>query len=129
LCWDLLQAKTFSYWLLILKAQKIAFLKQIYSGLILQPRLFTWSTNLGPNLVASYNGDDGPEDKFFKTYVDGYNMVVAGHPTQNNTIFVGGVYLYRSTDGFTTRNNNLLMGGSDFNDPSTTYNDPEGFRT
>jgi len=85
----------------------------------------TWSTNLGPNLVASYTGDD-TEDKFFKTYVDGYNMVVAGHPTQNNTIFVGGIYLYRSTDGFTTRNNNLLMGGSDFNDPSTTYNDPEG---
>ncbi len=87
---------------------------------------FTWSANLGPNLISPYQGSDGPEDKWFKTYTDGYNMIVAGHPTQNNVIYVGGVYLYRSTDGFQTRANSVLIGGTDFNDPSTTYDDPEG---
>ncbi len=86
----------------------------------------TWSPNLGQNIVAKYTNDDGSEDKYFKTYVDGYNMVVSGHPTQNNTIFIGGVYLYRSTDGFQTTATNQLIGGTEFDGPSNTYDDPEG---
>lgn len=88
---------------------------------------FTWSANLGQNIVAKYiTTDNGAEDKYFRTYVDGYNMTITGHPTQNNTIFIGGIYLYRSTDGFTTTANNQLIGGSVFDGPSDTYDDPEG---
>ncbi len=86
----------------------------------------TWSGNLGQNIVAKYTNDDGTEDKYFKSYVDGYNMVITGHPTQNNTLFIGGVYLYRSTDGFQTIANNQLIGGTEFDGPSTSYDDPEG---
>ena len=87
---------------------------------------FTWSANLGQNIVAKYTNTSGSEDKYFKTYVDGFNMVVAGHPTQNNVIYIGGVFLYKSTDGFQTTANNLLIGGAEFDGPSDTFDDPEG---
>lgn len=87
----------------------------------------TWSPNLGPNLVAKFNDAD---DVFYDTQ-GGYNMEIVGHPTQNNIIYLGGVELFRSTDGFATRNNNLYMGGlKNTNrlftpDVSSTYSDPD----
>ena len=86
----------------------------------------TWSANLGQNITGKYITTDGTEDKYFRTYVDGYNMTITGHPTQNNTIFIGGIYLYRSTDGFTTTTTNTIIGGTEFAGPSDTYSDPDG---
>lgn len=82
---------------------------------------FTWSQNLGTNLVAKR---DGSVDNWFNVQ-GGYNMEIVGHPTQNNTIYAGGVTLIRSTDGFTSSANNYFMGGNIGGRPSTTYDDPE----
>ncbi len=47
-----------------------------------------------------------------------YNLVVEVHPQDPNVVFIGGTNLYRSTDGFETRDNTTWIGG---------YNpDPEG---
>ena len=40
-----------------------------------------------------------------------YNLTVAVKPDDSNTVFIGGTNLYRSTDGFTTPNNNSQIGG------------------
>lgn len=40
-----------------------------------------------------------------------YNMVIKVHPTNPNIVFMGGTNLYRSTDGFTSRNNTEWIGG------------------
>ncbi len=42
----------------------------------------------------------------------GYNMVIKVHPNNPNTIFLGDVNVWRSTDGFTTSNNLTLIGGT-----------------
>ena len=81
----------------------------------------TWSGNLGVNLVAKFNGTT---DNFLQTQ-GGYDMEVVPHPTINNTVYVGGVNMYRSTDGFNTTTNNLFMGGTVRGDTSNTYTDPD----
>jgi hypothetical protein len=43
----------------------------------------------------------------------GYDLVVRINALDTNTVFIGGTNLYRSTDGFTTSNNTLLIGGYD----------------
>ena len=53
-------------------------------------------------------GPDG--DVRLQTYTS-YCMNVAVHPDDPETIFVGGVSLYRSTDGFATNNNDARVGG------------------
>ncbi len=40
-----------------------------------------------------------------------YNMMVAVHPTNENTVFVGGTNLYRSTNGFSSQNSTTWIGG------------------
>jgi photosystem II stability/assembly factor-like uncharacterized protein len=40
-----------------------------------------------------------------------YNLVVGVKPGDSNTVFIGGTNLYRSTDGFTTSNNTVQIGG------------------
>jgi photosystem II stability/assembly factor-like uncharacterized protein len=41
----------------------------------------------------------------------GYDLLVKVHPTNSNTIYLGGTNLWRSTDGFTTPNNTMIIGG------------------
>ena len=77
---------------------------------------FIW-TNVSSNLSAKRNGNT---DTYFQAQ-GGYNMTVAIHPTQPNFVFVGGVNLYRSSDGFSTAANTVFIGGL----PSDTYDDPE----
>jgi hypothetical protein len=81
----------------------------------------TW-TNLSANLYAKYNGT---ETVYLPTQ-GGYDLEIACHPTQNNTVFIGGVYVFRSTDGFTTGNNNTFMGGLYKGKASSTFSDPDG---
>lgn len=40
-----------------------------------------------------------------------YNLVLAIHPTDTSTVYLGGTNLYRSTDGFTSEENTALIGG------------------
>ncbi len=77
---------------------------------------FTWS-NVSAQLTAKRNGTT---DSYFEAQ-GGYNMVVAVHPTQPNIVFVGGVNLFRSTDGFATAANTSFVGGL----ASSTYDDPD----
>jgi|TARA_B110000196_G_scaffold11604_1_gene9570 hypothetical protein len=41
----------------------------------------------------------------------GYDLLVKVHPTNSNTVYIGGTNLWRSTDGFTTANNTMIIGG------------------
>tara|TARA_B100001758_G_scaffold247581_1_gene266028 strand:- start:918 stop:3626 length:2709 start_codon:yes stop_codon:yes gene_type:complete len=41
----------------------------------------------------------------------GYDLLIKVHPADPNTIFIGGTNLWRSTDGFTTPNNTMIIGG------------------
>ena len=41
----------------------------------------------------------------------GYDLLVKVHPTNSNTVYIGGTNLWRSTDGFTTPNNTMIIGG------------------
>jgi photosystem II stability/assembly factor-like uncharacterized protein len=77
---------------------------------------FTW-TNVSAQLTARRNGST---DSYFEAQ-GGYNLVVGIHPTQPNIVFVGGVNLYRSTDGFSTASNTQFVGGLS----SNTYDDPD----
>ncbi|TDI92930.1 MAG: T9SS type A sorting domain-containing protein [Caldithrix sp.] len=40
-----------------------------------------------------------------------YDLLVNVHPSDENTVFIGGTNLYRSTDGFATGNNTKWVGG------------------
>ncbi len=40
-----------------------------------------------------------------------YNLLIKVHPSDQNTIYIGGTNLWRSTDGFTTPNNTIICGG------------------
>ena len=40
-----------------------------------------------------------------------YDLMIEVHPTDQNTIFIGGTNLWRSTDGFTSTNNTIICGG------------------
>lgn len=80
-----------------------------------------WSLNFGQNLVAKANGT---EDVWFDSQ-GGYCMEISCHPTINETVFVGGVGLYRSTNGFSTISTNYYMGGNRAGNVSSTYDDPD----
>jgi len=41
----------------------------------------------------------------------GYDLLVKVHPTDPNTVYIGGTNLWRSSDGFTTPNNTMIIGG------------------
>ncbi|MBP6333970.1 MAG: T9SS type A sorting domain-containing protein [Bacteroidia bacterium] len=43
----------------------------------------------------------------------GYDLLVAVHPADPNTVFIGGTNLFRSSDGFTSPNNTSFIGGYD----------------
>jgi hypothetical protein len=61
------------------------------------------------NLSANLPVDNaGPFDKF--NTQGGYDIMIKVQP-QSNTIIIGGTNLYRSTDGFTSKNNTQQIGG------------------
>ncbi len=62
-------------------------------------------TELTENL---YIGPDDFDDFYPQT---GYDLMVAVKPDEPNVVFVGGTNLYRSTDGFTTKENVKQVGG------------------
>lgn len=66
------------------------------------------------NRISVMNGlPDGSNDiETFESQTS-YDLFVRVHPTDENTVFVGGTNLYRSTDGFATRNNTTWIGGYD----------------
>lgn len=72
----------------------------------------SWS-NRSSNLKALQNGSI---TKYMETQ-DGYNMLLAVHPTNTNLVLAGGVNLFKSTDGFSTQG--TFIGGLE----STTYTD------
>jgi len=41
----------------------------------------------------------------------GYDLLVKVHPTNSNMVYIGGTNLWRSTDGFTSPNNTMIIGG------------------
>ncbi|MDA8535547.1 T9SS type A sorting domain-containing protein [Flavobacteriales bacterium] len=41
----------------------------------------------------------------------GYDLLVKVHPTNPNTVYIGGTNLWRSSDGFTSPNNTMIIGG------------------
>lgn len=76
----------------------------------------SWS-NRSANLKATQNTNT---TKYMETQ-DGYNMLLAVHPTNTNLVLAGGVNLFKSTDGFTTQG--TFIGGLE----STTYTDPNRY--
>ena len=78
----------------------------------------TWS-NRSAGLTAKVDDGTTVEDTWFEAQ-GGYNLSLAVHPTQPNLVYVGGVNLYRSTDGFATSANTTFIGGYE----SNTYSDP-----
>ncbi len=75
---------------------------------------FTWQ-KLTDNLVAKR---DGKSLKYMEMQ-GGYNMLLAIHPTNPNIVLAGGVNLFRSKDGFATKDSVLFAGGVS----SSTYTD------
>lgn len=67
----------------------------------------TW-TNLSTN-VPDYPGQVEGIDPFNTQF--GYNLTLAVHPTNPNTVFLGGVNLFRSTSGFTNTTATAWIGG------------------
>ena len=41
----------------------------------------------------------------------GYDLLVKVHPDNQNTVYIGGTNLWRSTDGFSSPNNTMIIGG------------------
>jgi hypothetical protein len=76
----------------------------------------SWA-NRTDNLFALQNGST---PKYMETQ-DGYNMLLAVHPTNENLVLAGGVNLFKSTDGFATSNNVTFVGGLE---SDVTYTDP-----
>lgn len=65
----------------------------------------TW-TNLSSNVPARDASGRGA----FQVQ-SGYDMALAVSPSNSNTIFIGGTNAFRSTDGFATANNTILING------------------
>ncbi len=62
-------------------------------------------TNLSGNIPA-FGGDFGNYES-----QSCYNMLIKVHPENDRIVFIGGTNLYRSTDGFASRNNTKWIGG------------------
>ena len=80
---------------------------------------YKW-TKLSDNLVAKRIAG-ATTQKYFEGQ-NGYNMLLAVQPTNENIVLVGGVNLFRSTDGFSTKDNVTFVGGI----YSDTYTDDDG---
>lgn len=87
------------------------------------PASVMWSSNRSSNLTAIRNippPTGGSQTKYMETQ-DGYNMMLAVHPTNPDLVLAGGVNLFRSTDAFASQG--TFIGGL----VSTTYTDPSRF--
>lgn len=69
--------------------------------------IFRW-TNLSAN-VPDYPGQLDGVDPFH--IQEGYDLMVVVKPNDSNTVFLGGVNLYRSTNGFTSTTSTAWIGG------------------
>ena len=78
---------------------------------------FTWKS-VGDNLVAKRVTSSATTDKYMELQ-GGYNMLLGIHPTNPDIVIAGGVNLFKSTDGFETKDNVSFIGGVS----STTYTD------
>jgi len=83
---------------------------------------YKWSGNLGSNLVGKRSNNNSATDKYMELQ-GGYDMLLAVHPTNPNLVLAGGVNLYKSTDGFQTKENVTFVGGLSSDD---TYIDDDG---
>ncbi|MEY2587235.1 MAG: hypothetical protein RLY11_1084 [Bacteroidota bacterium] len=83
---------------------------------------YKWSSNLGANLVGKRSNNNSASDKYMELQ-GAYNMLLAVHPTNPNLVLAGGVNLYRSSDGFQTKENVTFIGGLSSDD---TYVDADG---
>lgn len=83
---------------------------------------YKWSGNLGENLVAKKSNNNSASNKYMELQ-GGYNMMLAVHPKDPNTVLAGGVNLFRSTDAFVTKDNVTFIGGIASDD---TYTDNDG---
>jgi hypothetical protein len=81
-----------------------------------------WS-NLSSNLVAQRNSTRVGVSTVYMELQGAYNMLLAVHPINPNIVLAGGVNLFRSTDGFSTRNNVRFIGGLE---SGNTYTDNLG---
>lgn len=79
---------------------------------------FTWTKS--DTLVAKRITTSATTNKYMEMQ-GGYNMMLAVHPTNPNLVLAGGVNIFKSTDGFATKDNVTFAGGIS----STTYVDPE----
>ena len=80
---------------------------------------FTWTKS--DTLVAQRKTSSTTTSKFMEMQ-GGYNMLLGVHPTNPDLVLAGGVNLFRSLDGFATKDNSSFIGGV----TSTTYTDPDG---
>lgn len=70
----------------------------------------TW-TDLSENIPGS--GDVSSFDNFYAQ--SSYNLVISVKPDDANVVFIGGTNLYRSKDGFSSKNNTVQVGGYGIN--------------
>ncbi|MBT3208470.1 MAG: T9SS type A sorting domain-containing protein [Bacteroidetes bacterium] len=67
------------------------------------------STNIWENLSENIPASGTAFDQF--NAQGSYNLVISINPNNPNTVFIGGTNLYRSTDGFSSSNNTMQIGG------------------
>ncbi|CAN5629819.1 hypothetical protein BH10BAC5_BH10BAC5_00450 [soil metagenome] len=79
----------------------------------------TW-TALGGNLPQAGQGNLGTFNEPFDTQ-SGYDFTIQIGPSDANLIILGGVNLYRSTDGFSTTTNTKRIGGYEPTVENGTY--------
>ncbi len=72
-------------------------------------------TDLSANL-PDFGGETGKYDT-----QNSYNMVLETHPDDGNIVFLGGTNLYRSGDGFSTKENVAWIGGYNTKNDVTIY--------
>ena len=73
-----------------------------------------WKYNASDNVWTdlSHNIPSNQATSFDNFNAQGsYDLLVKVHPEDSNTVYIGGTNLWRSTDGFTTRNNTMIIGG------------------
>ncbi|MEQ9376013.1 MAG: FlgD immunoglobulin-like domain containing protein [Imperialibacter sp.] len=75
---------------------------------------YIWE-NLSAN-IPDFGGRVGEFDT-----QNGYNMLLEVHPTDENIVFMGGTNLFRSSDGFKSKDNTEWIGGYDPENNASQY--------
>ncbi len=79
---------------------------------------FTWTKS--DTLVAQRRSGSTNTNRYMELQ-GGYNMLLGVHPNNSDLVLAGGVNLFRSLDGFSTKDNSSFIGGIS----SATYIDPD----